>query len=121
MVCFGKLVVSLFGATTPRTAGFNNVDMTHVDVSYRDDDFLLMWIGASPSSTGGGIKTSTFAIATLNIIEHSKRQNLELKFIEGRFQTILFEELLRLFRFRLIVIGGGIMLISPFLILRWAC
>ena len=28
---------------------------------------LLMWIGASPGSTGGGIKTSTFALATLNI------------------------------------------------------
>jgi len=30
--------------------------------------FLLMWIGASPGSTGGGIKTSTFAIATLNYL-----------------------------------------------------
>ena len=30
---------------------------------------LLMWIGASPGSTGGGIKTTTFAVATLNIIQ----------------------------------------------------
>ena len=33
---------------------------------------LLMWIGASPASTGGGIKTSTFALATLNIISIAK-------------------------------------------------
>jgi trk system potassium uptake protein TrkH len=29
---------------------------------------LLMWIGASPNSSGGGIKTSTFAVAVLNVL-----------------------------------------------------
>jgi Trk-type K+ transport system membrane component len=40
---------------------------------------FLMWIGASPSSTGGGIKTSTFAIATLNFLSLARGKNkLEL-------------------------------------------
>jgi Trk-type K+ transport system membrane component len=40
----------------------------------------LMWIGASPGSTGGGIKTSTFAIALLNLKNHLLgRENLEFR------------------------------------------
>ena len=64
---FGKLVTALFGATTPRTAGFNTVDISALAFPTVMLVFLLMWIGASPQSTGGGIKTSTFAIAILNI------------------------------------------------------
>src|SRR5690606_24343222 len=40
---------------------------------------LLMWIGASPGSTGGGIKTTTFAIALLNIISLARgKDDLEI-------------------------------------------
>lgn len=63
---YGKVIVSLFNAATPRTAGFNNVDTGGLHFSTLMLIFLLMWIGASPASTGGGIKTSTFAIATMN-------------------------------------------------------
>ena len=69
---FGKIVTALFGATTPRTAGFNTVDMTALNFSTIMLIFLLMWIGASPASTGGGIKTSTFAIAALNFLSLAK-------------------------------------------------
>jgi Trk-type K+ transport system membrane component len=65
---FGKIVTAFFGATTPRTAGFNTFDMTALTFPTIMFMILLMWIGASPASTGGGIKTSTFAIATLNFI-----------------------------------------------------
>lgn len=63
----GKLITAFFCAVTPRTAGFNSVDMTLLSTPTILLTLLLMWIGASPASTGGGIKTSTFAIATLNI------------------------------------------------------
>ncbi len=65
---FGKVVTSFFSATAPRTAGFNTVDLTALSFPTIMIFFLLMWIGASPGSTGGGIKTSTIAIATLNFI-----------------------------------------------------
>jgi trk system potassium uptake protein len=63
----GKLVTSFFGAITPRTAGFNTVDMARLSLPMIMFYLLLMWIGASPSSTGGGIKTTTIAVAILNL------------------------------------------------------
>lgn len=63
----GKLVEAFFLSVTPRTAGFNTVDMAALAPSTIILVILFMWIGASPGSTGGGIKTSTFALASLNI------------------------------------------------------
>ncbi|MFA5420056.1 MAG: potassium transporter TrkG, partial [Bacteroidales bacterium] len=68
----GKLVVAFFSAATPRTAGFNTVETGLLHFNTLLIIMFLMWIGASPGSTGGGIKTSTFAIAILNIISLAK-------------------------------------------------
>ncbi len=64
---WGKFVVSFFNSATPRTAGFNNVDMSLLGKGTLLLIMFLMWIGASPGSTGGGIKTTTFAVAYLNL------------------------------------------------------
>jgi len=64
---WGKIVVSIFNSATPRTAGFNNVNMSQLGLSATMLIMVLMWIGASPGSTGGGIKTTTFAISMLNL------------------------------------------------------
>lgn len=64
---FGKITAASFNAVTPRTAGFNAVDFTQMNVQSLLFIIFLMWIGGSPASTAGGIKTSTFALATLNI------------------------------------------------------
>lgn len=64
---FGKFVVSFFNSTTPRTAGFNNINMAEIGVPALMLTMAFMWIGASPGSTGGGIKTTTFAVASLNL------------------------------------------------------
>lgn len=64
---WGKIVTAFFGSVTPRTAGFNSVDMTAFTMPTIMLYLLLMWIGASPGSTGGGIKTTTFAVAVLNL------------------------------------------------------
>lgn len=64
---YGKLVQSIFGSVTPRTAGFNTVDVAKLTIPTLMIYLLLMWIGGSPGSTAGGIKTSVFAVATLNI------------------------------------------------------
>ncbi|MEB2783428.1 TrkH family potassium uptake protein [Algoriphagus persicinus] len=63
---YGKFVTTVFGAVTPRTAGFNTVDMRELTVPTVLIYLFLMWVGASPGSTGGGLKTSTFAVAILN-------------------------------------------------------
>lgn len=64
---FGKIVVSFFNSTTPRTAGFNNINMAELGIPAIMLTMALMWIGASPGSTGGGIKTTTFTITLLNL------------------------------------------------------
>lgn len=68
----GKFITAFFGAATPRTAGFNTVDTSALKFSTIIILLLLMWIGASPGSTGGGIKTSTLAIFVLNILSLAK-------------------------------------------------
>ena len=72
MSLYGKLVTSFFGSVSPRTAGFNTIDTSMMTTSFIMICMLLMWIGASPNSTGGGIKTSTFALAFLNILAIGK-------------------------------------------------
>jgi Trk-type K+ transport system membrane component len=64
----GKIVTSFFGSVTPRTAGFNTVDMSALSLPTIMIYLLLMWIGASPGSTGGGIKTTTAGVAILNMV-----------------------------------------------------
>ncbi|MGC8928790.1 MAG: TrkH family potassium uptake protein [Myxococcota bacterium] len=56
-----KIVNSLFMAITPRTAGFNTLPLDGIRHPTTLIIIILMFIGASPSSTGGGIKTTTFA------------------------------------------------------------
>ncbi len=72
---WGKFVTAFFGAVTPRTAGFNNVDMASFSLPSIMLIMLLMWIGASPSSTGGGIRTTTFAVASLNILNLARESD----------------------------------------------
>lgn len=110
---FGKIVNALFGAATPRTAGFNSVDMTALAFPTIMIIFLLMWIGASPASTGGGIKTSTFAIATLNILSLAKgKQRIEV--FRREIADISVKRAFATIALSLIVIGSGIVLITVF-------
>ncbi len=55
-----KLLSAYFQAVTPRTAGFNTIDISQLTSACYFLLIILMFIGASPGSTGGGIKTSTF-------------------------------------------------------------
>ncbi len=64
----GKIATAFFGSVTTRTAGFNTVDTAALSIPTLFIVIFLMWVGASPNSTGGGIKTSSFAIALLNIL-----------------------------------------------------
>lgn len=71
----GKFTTAFFGSVTPRTAGFNTVDMAAISFPAVMIIILLMWIGASPGSTGGGIRVTTLAVATLNIINTGKNND----------------------------------------------
>ncbi|WP_185859375.1 TrkH family potassium uptake protein [Blattabacterium cuenoti] len=72
---YGKWIASFFSSATSRTAGFHVINMNSLAPVTILFTILLMWIGASPASTGGGIKTSTFALALMNIISLSRGKN----------------------------------------------
>lgn len=110
---FGKVVTALFGATTPRTAGFNTIDTAAIAFPTLMMVFLLMWIGASPQSTGGGIKTSTFAIATLNILSLAKGKS-RIEIFRREIADISVRRAFAIISLSLIVIGFAIMFISMF-------
>ncbi len=57
-----KILVSCFSSVTPRTAGFNTVDYAALRPETLFLTIILMFIGASPGGTGGGVKTSTFGV-----------------------------------------------------------
>jgi len=61
-------VQAMFMAVTPRTAGFNAVDYEHVSNPSLVLTLVLMWIGGSPGSTAGGVKTTTAALLALVFI-----------------------------------------------------
>jgi potassium uptake TrkH family protein len=71
----GRLAMSYFQSVTPRTAGFNSFSMLALSTPSVLIMIFLMWVGASPVSTGGGIKTSTFALAILNAFRIMKGKN----------------------------------------------
>jgi potassium uptake TrkH family protein len=110
---FGKIVTALFGATTPRTAGFNTIDTAAMRYPTLMLVFLLMWIGASPQSTGGGIKTSTFAIATLNILSLAKGKS-RIEIFRREIADISVKRAFAIISLSLVVIGFAIMFISLF-------
>ena len=75
---WGRLTVSFFTSAASRTAGFNVVDWSMVGVPVIMVTLLLMYVGGSPGSVAGGIKTTTFAIATLNIFATARgRRRIE--------------------------------------------
>lgn len=63
-----KLVNAFFMAVTPRTAGFNTVDMASMSDSSIFLTMILMFIGASPGGTGGGVKITTVVVAIALVV-----------------------------------------------------
>ncbi len=65
---FQQIVGSFFQSVTTRTAGFNSISQGNLTESSKIMSSILMFIGASPGSTGGGIKTTTFSAILFFII-----------------------------------------------------
>ncbi len=63
-----KLLAAWFQSVSPRTAGFNTIDIGAMTGPALFLTMALMFIGASPGSTGGGVKTTTFGITVFALI-----------------------------------------------------
>lgn len=74
MTVIDRLLRSLFQAVTPRTAGFNTVDLALFSEAGQVIVILLMLIGGSPGSTAGGMKTTTAAVLWFSALAVFQRQ-----------------------------------------------
>lgn len=63
----GKMMAAFFQSVTPRTAGYNTINIGALTKPSLFLTMLFMFIGASPGSTGGGVKTTTFAIIVMTV------------------------------------------------------
>ena len=63
----GRIWSALFQSVTARTAGFNSIDTGALTDGSKLVTIVLMFIGGSPGSTAGGIKTTTLAVLLLSI------------------------------------------------------
>ncbi len=80
MTTSGKLVHSFFNSVSPRTAGFNSVDLTLFSPLSIIFYTLLMWIGGASQSTAGGVKVNTIMVAVANF----------RSILKGRESTVLY-------------------------------
>ncbi|WP_158845585.1 TrkH family potassium uptake protein [Algibacter sp. L1A34] len=109
----GKLTNSAFNSVSPRTAGFNVINYSEMTMPSLLFIILLMWIGASPASTGGGIKTSTFALATLNIYATARGKS-RIEIFGKRISAESTSRAFAILSLSLIVIGFSIMALLIF-------
>jgi trk system potassium uptake protein TrkH len=98
-----KLWASYFQAVTPRTAGFNSLDIGSMNPGTIVFILLLMFIGAGSASTGSGIKLTTFIVIVMAVVTFSR----------GRNETVVFE---RTIKHQMILRSLAIVIISLFAI-----
>jgi trk system potassium uptake protein TrkH len=106
----GKIWAALFQSVTPRTAGFNTIPIASLSAISLTIIMILMFIGASPGSTGGGIKTTTFAILLLSL------KNI----LKGKADIEVFKRTIPssvVYKALAIVVGTLLLLTSIFLLL----
>ena len=108
---FGKLITSFFGSVTPRTAGFNTVDLAAMSLPMIFIYLFLMWIGASPGSTGGGIKTTTAGVAFLNMMSVLRGQE-RTEFFKSEISDQSVRRAFAIIVSSLLIIGTAVFLIT---------
>lgn len=69
-----RIWTALFQTVTPRTAGFNTVDLSLFSESGQVITMILMLIGGSPGSTAGGMKTTTIAVLFITLVSVFRRK-----------------------------------------------
>lgn len=106
-----KLIAALFMGNSSRTSGFAMMDTNQLSFPMLLIIMLLMWIGASPGSTGGGIKNTTFSIALLNILSLAKGRD-QLEIFHRRISNDSVHKAFAIIMLSFIAIGVSISLLA---------
>ncbi len=70
-----KLLNSFFSSVTARTAGFNSISVEGMSEFSQLGTIFLMFVGASPASTGGGIKVTTLMVLIMTVVSYMKNKS----------------------------------------------
>ncbi|SHI00179.1 TrkH family potassium uptake protein [Clostridium grantii] len=106
----GKIINSFFAAVTPRTAGFNAISLPDMTMAGTFLTMILMFIGGSPGSTAGGIKTSTIGLILMALVS----------IIRNREETVIFQR--RISRdlinkaIAVMFVGLGVVMLTTFIL-----
>lgn len=105
-----KILASFMQAVSPRTAGVNSVDIAGLRQATQFFIIILMFIGASPGSTGGGIKTTTFTALVGAVIAMVKGKDDVVLFRYRLAQERVYKALtVTLFAFGLVMVATMIL------------
>lgn len=105
------LVSSIFASVSPRTAGFNTLDMAGLSAASMILIYFLMWVGGAPASTAGGIKTTTFAVAFSNIVGLGK-DSFRVEVFGRELPSSSVRRAFAVISLSILFIGVGVMVLS---------
>lgn len=106
-------LAALFQSVSPRTAGFNSVDLTALSPIGKLVTILLMLVGAAPGSTGGGFKVTTFAVLLLGLLSIFLHRS-DVRGFGRRLPDMALRRASGIFMFYLLLFLAGGMLVSAF-------
>lgn len=106
-----KLLNSFFCSVTPRTAGFNSVEIADMNPVSRMLTIVFMFIGGSSGSTAGGVKTTTVAVLVLCVIANIRNKN-EIAVFNNRITLDTVKKAVSVVVINLFEIFLGIIIIS---------
>lgn len=106
-----KLLNSFFCSVTPRTAGFNSVEIADMNPVSRMLTIVFMFIGGSSGSTAGGVKTTTVAVLVLCVIANIRNKN-EITVFNNRITLDTVKKAVSVVVINLFEIFLGIIIIS---------
>ncbi len=106
-------LAAFFQSVSPRTAGFNSVDLTALSPLGKLVTILLMLVGAAPGSTGGGFKVTTLAVLILGLMSIFLHRN-DVRGFGRRLPDMALRRASGIFMFYLLLFLAGGMLISAF-------
>ncbi|SHK11039.1 trk system potassium uptake protein TrkH [Anaerobranca californiensis DSM 14826] len=111
MPFYKKILPSIFTGATTRTAGFNTVDTGSLRPATLFFMSVLMFIGASPASTGGGIKTTTFGVLLVSVVAMIKGDR-EVHIFNRRLPFEIVLKALSIIMISLVIIGLATIILS---------
>lgn len=106
-------LAALFQSVSPRTAGFNSVDLSAMSPLGQLMTILLMLVGAAPGSTGGGFKVTTLAVLLLGLMSIFLHRR-DVRGFGRRLTDMALRRASGIFMFYLLLFLGGGMLLCAF-------